>query len=550
MYKGIGNKCGIQIGKVYKYDQPNIEVKEEKGDPKEELDSFLISLDKTIKDINNLKDKAKSLFKENELAIFDAYLTMVNDPDYIGKIKEYINKGYKATYSCKLAFKDMVSMFSDVKDEYFNERINDIKHIETMLTCNLMNIDMSDLSLLDKGVIVVSKELRPQDTAQMNKDKVLGFILEKGSKTSHAYILASSLSIPSVVSIENIFDLIKDNDEVIIDSENDEVIINPDENTKNEYLIKKQEYENNRKELNSLINLKTQTIDDHQIILGANIGSNSDVDAAIKNGAEAIGLFRTEFIFINSNISIPSEDEQFRIYKEVLEKMNNKKVIIRTLDVGGDKELDYLNIEYDKDGMYSAVDYYFKNEEIFRSQIRALLKASAYGNLSIMFPMISRIEEFLKAKEYVLKQKEELIKEGIKVSDVKIGMMVETPDAADNALEFGKYADFFSIGTNDLIMYTLKKDRLKCSNTSNDLLDPRVLKLVKMAINGAHLNNIKCGLCGELAHETANTELLLGLGIDSLSMSSNRILTIKGKIRSLSYKDGKLKADELLKKDA
>lgn len=538
MYKGIGNNCGIQIGKVYKYYQPNIEITKQNASPIEELDKLSNSLNKTLVYINSLKEKACKIFSDKELAVFDAYITMANDPDYIGKIKDYINKGLCASYSIDLATNDMVSMFKDIKDEYFNERISDIKHVENIIICNLFNVEIPNLSLLEE-VIVVAKELKPQDTAQINKDKVLGFICEKGSKTSHASILAESLKIPSVVGIDNIFDILNDDDTVIVDSIDEEIIINPDEETINKYLNKKKQEEQKIEKLKSLINEDTYTKDNHRVMIGANIGSSLECIDAIENGAEFVGLFRTEFLFINRNGLIPSEDEQFNLYKDVVDKMNNKKVIFRTLDVGGDKELDYFDVEYDENGMYSAIDYCLKEESIFKSQIRALLKASAYGNLAIMFPMISKIDEFIKAKEFILKQKEELVNEGFDIKDIEIGMMVETKEAATNAYEFAKIANFFSIGTNDLIMYTLGVDRLH--DTNNYLLNPDVLTLIKNVVEGAHKNNIKCGVCGELAGDKENVNTLIGLGVDSLSMSPYKILPIKSIVQELSFKEEKEK---------
>ena len=564
MLKGIGTLDGIQIGKVYKCEKPVLSIKEEKADPTKELTKFEEALNKTKKDLETIKNKVKDVFNEHELAIFDAHISMAQDPEYIGQIEEVIKSGYSALWSCKLVSENMISMFSNVKDEYLKERLNDIKDFSYCLLCNLSGIELPDLSLINEQVIVVASDLAPADTARLKKDLILGFVTEHGSKSSHSVIMAEALGIPAVVATKGIMDSTKMGDTIIVDSLAGEVLVNPSDEEIYYYNKKKEIYEQEKEALKSLIDKETITLDKRKVELAANIGTPSEVNDALANGAEGIGLFRTEFLYMNKSDCFPSEEEQFVAYKEVLEKMNGKRVVIRTLDIGGDKGLKYFDFDDETNPFlgYRAIRLCLDRKDIFKDQIRALLRASIYGKLAIMFPMIATIDEFKEAKQFVLEQKEELLKEGIDVADnIEIGMMVEVPSAAVLADEFGKYADFFSVGTNDLVQYTMAADRTSPKAAYlYQPLNPSILRFIKMAVEGAHKNGKWCGMCGEFAGDELATSILLGLGLDELSMSSSRILPIRKKLiwqSSDKAKDLTLKAlllsstrevEELIKK--
>ncbi|MDO5440409.1 MAG: phosphoenolpyruvate--protein phosphotransferase [Erysipelotrichaceae bacterium] len=553
MLKGIGTKNGIQIGKVYKFEKPSLSIKEEKGEAQEEMIKLERAITKTIEDIETIKKNAVHLFSNADLEIFDAHLSMVNDPEYLGQIKETINKGYSAVWSTKIVSDNMYEMFVGVEDEYLKERKEDIKDVSTRVLCNLLGVDLPDLSIINEKVIVVADELTPADTAKLNRELVLGFVTEKGSRNSHSAIMAESLGIPCVVACEGIVSSSNHGDTIIVDSNNGDVVVNPSDEDLHNYGIAKEKYENEIEGLKSLKDKETITLDKRKIEIAANIGSPDDLYSAIENGAEGVGLLRTEVLYLNKNDCFPNEEEQFEVYKKVLELMNGKRVVIRTLDIGGDKELNYFKFENETNPFlgYRAIRFCLDRKDIFKDQIRALLRASVYGKLAIMFPMIATIDEFKEAKEFVLTQKEELLKEGVKVSDeIEIGMMVEVPAAAVLADEFAKYADFFSIGTNDLVQYSMAADRLSSKvNYLYQPLNPSILRLIKMTIDGAHKNGKWCGICGELASDEEACEILLGFGIDELSMPAAKILPIRKKMIWLSYDKAKEKIDNLILKD-
>lgn len=550
MLKGIGIACGIEIGKAYKYAQPILTVKEEKGNPEKELIAFDKALDKTTQDILDIKNRANSSLCDDELAIFDAHLSMAKDPEFIGQVKDMINLGFNAAFSIKAVTNTMIDMFKDVEDIALKERAKDIEDFSYRLLCNLLNKEIPNLSSLSEKVIVVAKDLSPADTACLNREYVLGFLTEDGSLSSHTAIMAESLDIPAIVSVNDLMNTINNGDTIIIDSLNGDVIVNPSQEDIHNYTIKKENYLAGKEALKSLKDKETITLDKRKIELSANIGTLNDLKGAIENGAEGIGLLRTEFLYMNKTNSFPSEEEQFVIYKEILEKMNGKRVVIRTLDIGGDKELKYCKFDKEENPFlgYRAIRFSLDRKDIFKDQVRAMLRASVYGKLAIMFPMISTLEEFLEAKSFVLKQKEQLLNEGVEVSeDIEIGMMVEVPAAAILADEFSKYADFFSIGTNDLIQYSLAVDRMsKKVSYLYQPLNPSILRLIKATIDGAHKNGKWCGMCGELAGDELATEVLVGLGIDELSMSSSKILPVRKKITWLSFNSAQEKAKSIL----
>lgn len=541
MLKGIATSSGIAIGKVYKLEQPKIEIPLEVKSVEEELNIFEKALSKTVSDIELIKQRASATLKEEELAVFDAHLMMVQDPEFIDQIKTAINGGANAASATKTVSDSTVEMFEAIDDQYFKERAADVKDVSFRLLCNILNLTIPDLTTIDEEVVIVAQEMTPSDTAQLNKKYALGFVTEIGGKTSHAAIMAVALGIPAVVGCTGVMETVKHGDTIILDAKEGVVIVNPDEATLADYTKKKDAFLQEKQALQVLKDKPSITLDGHRVDIVANIGNPSDMDVANDNGCEGVGLLRSEFLYMDKTDAFPSEEEQFNAYKEVLEKAHGNRVVVRTLDIGGDKKLPYFEFEPEMNPFlgYRAIRLCLDRKDIFKDQVRALLRASIYGKLAIMFPMIATINEFVEAKDFVLEQKQALLKEGYKVSDqIEIGMMVEIPATAALADEFAKHADFFSIGTNDLIQYSMAADRMseKVSYLYQPL-NPSILRLVKMAIDGAHSQGKWCGMCGEMAGDPIAAPVLLGLGLDEFSMSSSRILPTRKIITSLNKKE-------------
>ena len=539
MLKGIAASSGIAIGKIYKLEEPKIEIVDHEVKEDEEIKKLEDAVEKTVKDIEKVKERASMNLNDDALAVFDAHLMMAQDPEYLDQIKFNIHKGMSVEKACKQTSDDTYEMFNSMDDAYFKERAADIKDVAERLLCNILGVEIPDLTAIDEEVIICAHDLTPSDTAQLNKEYTLGFVTEIGGRTSHSAIMARSLEIPAVVGTKGIMDAVDNGDIIIMDAINGEVIVKPTEEEIKEYSAKRDEYLNEKDALKVLINEPSVSLDGHQVEIAANIGTPKDVDAVLANGAEGIGLYRTEFLYMDKTDDFPTEDEQFEAYKEVLEKMNGKRVVVRTLDIGGDKKLNYFVFPQEMNPFlgYRAIRLCLDLTDIFRTQIRALLRASIYGNLCIMFPMVATVDEFKAAKEIVLEEKENLKKEGKEVNDnIQIGMMVEIPATAALASKFAKYADFFSIGTNDLIQYTMAADRMseKVSYLYQPL-NPSILTLIKMTIDGAHAEGKWCGMCGEMAGDAASAPVLLGLGLDEFSMSASSVLNARKIIRSLSY---------------
>ena len=551
MLKGIATSSGIAIGKIYKLEQPKIVLNNEKGTPEFELKRFEDALNKTISDIEQIKERASVRLKEEELAIFDAHLMMAQDPEYKDQIVAMINDNHSADESVKTISDNMIQMFETMEDAYFKERAADIKDVSYRLLCNILGLTIPDLTSINEEVVIIAEEMTPSDTAQLDKKYALGFVTEIGGKTSHAAIMAVSLGIPAVVGCSEIMSNAKHGDMIILDGKTGEVFVNPDDNTLSTYKKKLDDFIKEKEALQVLKDKPTITLDNHQVELVANIGNPKDMDNANANGAEGVGLFRTEFLYMDKTDAFPSEEEQFESYKEVLQKANGKRVVVRTLDIGGDKKLPYFTFDQEMNPFlgYRAIRLCLDRKDIFKDQVRALLRASIYGKLAIMFPMIATVDEFINAKNFVLEQKKALLSEGIKVSDeIEIGMMVEIPATAILADEFAKYADFFSIGTNDLIQYSMAADRMseKVAYLYQPL-NPSILRLVKLTIDGAHSQNKWCGMCGEMAGDPMSAPVLLGLGLDEFSMSSSRILPTRKIITNLNKKEMEDLANKALK---
>lgn len=544
MVKGIAASSGIAIGKVFKLESPVISVTNAlKGSVEEEKARFTSALEKTVSDINLVKERASANLSEDELAIFDAHLMMAQDPEYASQIVDMIGEGNSADYSCKTVSDNMIAMFESMDNDYFRERAADIKDVSYRLLCNILGLQIPDLTAINEEVIIVAHDLTPSDTASLNKTYTLGFCTAVGGRTSHSAIMARSLEIPAVVGTGNILESCNNGDMMILDAIDGLAIINPDEEELVAYKAKREAFLAEKEALKVLVHQKSVTVDGHEVELAGNIGGPNDVEGVLNNGGEGVGLFRTEFLYMNSTVDFPTEEEQFEAYKAVLEGMKGKKVVVRTLDIGGDKKLDYFSFPEEMNPFlgYRAIRFCLDRTDVFRTQLRALIRASVYGRLCIMFPMIATIQEFLDAKAIFEEEKAKLVSEGVAVADkIEVGMMVEIPASAVLADQFAKHADFFSIGTNDLIQYSMAADRMseKVSYLYQPL-NPSILRLVKMTIEGAHKNGKWVGMCGEMAGDAMAAPLLLGLGLDEFSMSATSILRARKIINGLSYEEMK-----------
>lgn len=544
MVKGIAASSGIAIGKVFKLESPVISVANTlKGSVEEEKARFTSALEKTVSDINLVKERASANLSEDELAIFDAHLMMAQDPEYASQIVDMIGEGNSADYSCKTVSDNMIAMFESMDNDYFRERAADIKDVSYRLLCNILGLQIPDLTAINEEVIIVAHDLTPSDTASLNKTYTLGFCTAVGGRTSHSAIMARSLEIPAVVGTGNILESCNNGDMMILDAIDGLAIINPDEEELVAYKAKREAFLAEKEALKVLVHQKSVTVDGHEVELAGNIGGPNDVEGVLNNGGEGVGLFRTEFLYMNSTVDFPTEEEQFEAYKAVLEGMKGKKVVVRTLDIGGDKKLDYFSFPEEMNPFlgYRAIRFCLDRTDVFRTQLRALIRASVYGRLCIMFPMIATIQEFLDAKAIFEEEKAKLVSEGVAVADkIEVGMMVEIPASAVLADQFAKHADFFSIGTNDLIQYSMAADRMseKVSYLYQPL-NPSILRLVKMTIEGAHKNGKWVGMCGEMAGDAMAAPLLLGLGLDEFSMSATSILRARKIINGLSYEEMK-----------
>ena len=539
MLKGIAASQGIAIAKVYKLEQPVLKIVQTSANPEEELKKLDSAFTKTIADIEQIKEVASKTLAEEELAIFDAHLMMIGDPEFRASIEtEITSNSVNAEYAADCVSKMMISMFESMDDEYMRARAADIKDVSFRLLCNITGNEIPNLSTLNEPVVVVAKDLTPSDTGSLNKEFAKGFATEIGGRTSHSAIMARSLEIPAIVGVNEILNTLKSGDLVILDAINGEVITEPTEEQIAEYTKRAEEFCANKEALKALKDKPSVSVDGHKVELVGNIGSPADVDAINANGGEGVGLFRTEFLYMKSENDFPNEDMQFAAYKSVLEGMNGKQVVIRTLDIGGDKKLSYFQFEEELNPFLGvrAVRFCLSRKDIFRVQLRALLRASAFGKLCIMFPMIATVAEFREAKAVYDEERTKLIAEGVTVGDVQVGIMIEIPAAAVLADQLAKEADFFSIGTNDLIQYSMAADRM--SQPVSYLyqpLNPSVLRLIKMAIDGAHKEGKWCGMCGEMAGDELAAPILLGLGLDEFSMSATSILPARKIINSLSY---------------
>lgn len=543
LLRGIAASGGIAMGKAFLLVEPELSVtKKSILNPDKEIARFHAAVNTVKKQIQIVRDRTETELGKVNAAIFDAHLLVLSDPEIIETVEKQVEAGVNAEFALQETALTLIELFEKLDDEYLRERVADIRDVTKQVLAELINVEIPNLNLIQEEVIIIAKDLAPSETAQLNAMFAKGFTTDLGGRTSHSAIMARSMGIPAIVGTTNATKVIQNGDFLILDGDNGEIFINPSQEQIEEYKEKKAEFEAQMKKLERLKHLPTITLDRIPMEVAANIGTPQEVEQVLANGAEGIGLYRTEFLYMERD-TIPTEEEQLEAYKTVLEKMEGKPVVIRTLDIGGDKKLPYLHLPEELNPFLGlrAIRLCLQERDLFRTQLRALLRASCFGNLKIMFPMIATIEEFREAKQLLLEEKKKFQELGISVADtLEIGIMVEIPSAAILANHFAKEVDFFSIGTNDLIQYTLAADRM---NERVSYLyqpyNPAILVLIKMVIDAAHAQGKWVGMCGEMAGDAIAIPLLVGLGLDEFSMSSSSMLKARDQINHLRQSEMK-----------
>jgi len=531
--QGIGASNGVAIAKVFRLVHPDLTpTKKTIEDSAKELEALHAVIKQSNDELTVIKERAHAKMGAEKAAVFEAHMLMLNDPEYLSAIEMKIkNEKIDAASAVAEVSNMFIQMFEAIEDEYMKERAADIKDISSRILAHLLHVTIPDLTLINEEVVIVADDLTPSDTAQLNKEYVLGFATNSGGRTSHSAIMARSLEIPAVVGLKTILDEVKDGEQLALDGETGDVIVEPTDEVVTELETKAKALAEDKEVLKQYIDKPSVTKDGHHLELAANIGTPNDLPGVLANGAEGIGLYRTEFLYMDAS-SEPSEDDQYEAYKKVLETMDGKPVIVRTIDIGGDKKLPYMPLPEEENPFlgYRALrmaigDY----DGLFRTQLRALLRASVHGNLRIMFPMVTTVNELLKAKEMLAEEETKLKDAGVAVSNnYLIGIMIEVPAAAIIADKLIEHVDFFSIGTNDLIGYTMAADRMnqKVSYLYQPY-NPSILRLIKMVIDASHAANKWTGMCGEMAGDLMAIPLLVGLGLDEFSMSATSILAAR-----------------------
>ena len=548
--KGIAVSDGIAVAKAYLLVEPDLSFEKKSiENVDQEVARLTDALGQSTVELQAIRDKAAKSLGEEEAQVFDAHLMVLSDPELVGAVEGNIKDNNVNAESALKEVTDMfIGMFESMEDNpYMQERAADIKDVTKRVMSHLVGVKLPDLSMINEEVIIVAEDLTPSDTAQLDRNFVRAFVTNIGGRTSHSAIMARSLEIPAVVGTKNITELVSEGDFLALDGSEGDVIVNPTSEEIASFEAKAKAFADLKAEWEKLKNAQTVTADGKHIELAANIGTPKDLEGVNGNGGEAVGLYRTEFLYMDSP-DFPSEDDQFEAYKAVLEGMNGKPVVVRTMDIGGDKELPYLKFPEEMNPFlgYRAIRICLAEDAMFRTQLRALLRASVYGNLRIMFPMIATLQEFRDAKAMLLEEKAKLVAEGVEVSeDIQVGIMIEIPAAAVIADRFAKEVDFFSIGTNDLIQYTMAADRM---NERVSYLyqpyNPAILRLIKNVIDSAHAEGKWAGMCGEMAGDQTAVPLLVGLGLDEFSMSATSIL----RTRSLMKRLDSTKMEELANK--
>jgi len=553
---GIGASEGVSIGKVLLFVEEKMIIPQE-IDANSTIEGELAKLENGLKKSKTqliaIREKVKEKMGEDKAAIFDGHIMLLEDEDLIEEVEAKITgEKLPAARALREGIDEYCEMISQLDDPYLRERAADLQDIGKRWLKNLLEIKINDLSNLDPGTVVVTEDLTPSDTAQLDLANCVGFITEIGGKTAHSAIMARSLELPAVVGVKGVLGEVEDGEVVVMDGETGEIFLEPSEKLVEEYKVKQEQIRLEKEELKKLIHEEAVTLDGRKVDIWGNIGSPNDVDAVIESGATGIGLYRTEFLFMNSD-HFPTEEEQYKAYRVVAEKMQGKPVTIRTMDIGGDKELPYLDLPKEMNPFlgYRAIRISLENKDMFKTQLKAILRASQYGQIKIMYPMISSINEIRKANAILEECKKELDEIG-KIYDrnIKVGIMVETPSTAIVAYKFAKEVDFFSIGTNDLTQYFLAVDRgNELVSSLYNSFNPAVLEAIQKVIDAAHHAGISVSMCGEFAGDKRATKLLLGMGLDSFSMSASSGLTVKKIIRNSNYVDAQKYRDLILKQD-
>ena len=541
--KGIAASDGIGIAKAYTLIEPDLSFEKKTiDDPATEYQRIEAAFDQSISELATIKQNAKSRLSDEELEVFDAHIAILSDPEMKSQIKDEIESQH---VSAEEAMTDVTTNFANVlaamtDNKYMQERAADVKDVAKRALSHLLGKQLPDIASISEPVVIIAKEITPSDTSQMDAKFVKGLATDLGGRTSHAAIMARTLRIPAVVGAEDVTSTIKNGDMVIVDGLHGDIIIDPSQAQIDEYQAKADSFEKERAEWAKLVDAPSVSKDGQHFEIAANIGTPDDVADALKQGADGVGLFRSEFLYMSSD-HLPTEDEQFAAYKKAVVGMQGKPVVVRTLDIGGDKPLNYLPLPEEMNPFlgYRAIRICLHRPDIFKTQLRALIRASEFGPVEIMFPMIATLAELRQAKAIYQECKDELQKDHPGLGDnVKIGMMIEVPLAALYADQLAKEVDFFSIGTNDLIQYCFAADR------GNDAvsylyqpLNPAFLRLIKHVIDAAHANNTKAAMCGEMAGDQLAMPLLLGMGLDEYSMSASSILRTRSMMKDLDTKE-------------
>lgn len=555
MLKGIAASDGVAVAKAYLLVQPDLTFSkatvEDTAAEEARLDAALA---KSTEELQQIREKAAQSLGEAEAQVFDAHLMVLSDPEMVGQIKQNIKDNSVNAESALKEVTDMyIGMFEAMEDNaYMQERAADIRDVAKRILAHLLGVTLPNPSMINEEVVVVAHDLTPSDTAQLDRNFVKAFVTDIGGRTSHSAIMARSLEIPAIVGTKEITAKVKEGDMLAVNGIEGDVIIDPTEEQKAEFEKAGADYAAQKAEWEKLKNAETVTADGKHFELAANIGTPKDLVGVHNNGGEAVGLYRTEFLYMDSP-DFPTEDDQYEAYKAVLEGMEGKPVVVRTMDIGGDKELPYLQLPHEMNPFlgYRAlrISLSEQGDEMFRTQMRALLRASVHGNLRIMFPMVATLKEFRAAKAIFEEEKQKLISEGKEVSDtIQVGIMIEIPAAAVLADKFAKEVDFFSVGTNDLIQYTMAADRM---NERVSYLyqpyNPSILRLIKNVIDAAHAEEKWAGMCGEMAGDQTAVPLLVGMGLDEFSMSATSILKTRSLMKRLDTAKMAELADRALK---
>lgn len=548
---GIAASNGIAFGKAYKLMEPDLSFEEKQiTSPSLEKEKLFDAFSKTEKELLTIRKKVVQEQGVDHAAIFDAHIFILHDPDFIAAIEKKIDKKQMNVESAlNDVTNEFIHMFQQLNNQYMRERIADIVDVKKRILANLLGKTLPNPGLITEETILIANDLAPSETAQINRSYVKGFVTDSGGRTSHSAIIARAMELPAIVGTKNASDMIEQDDFLIVDANEGIVHINPTDEQLAHYTELQEALRQRRKKWSLLKNEPTKSTDGYQVKLMSNIGSPEDVQNVLKYGSEGIGLYRTEALYME-NSDFPSEEKQFQAYKTVLEKMGDKPVVARTIDIGGDKQLPHWKLPNELNPFLGlrATRLALQEKDIFKIQLRALLRASKFGNLKIMFPMIATLEEFRQAKKVLLDEKKKLLQQGVDIAEkIDIGIMVEIPSAVMLAKEFAKEVDFFSIGTNDLIQYTFAADRMN-ENVSYlyQPYHPAILAFIKLVIDAAHREGKIVGMCGEMAGDPVAIPLLLGLGLDEFSMSSSSILQARSLIRQLRKDDMKKLAEEAL----